>query len=69
MYSLSPTELVGSIVAVFVVAVLYEGLKTLREFLLYYQSKKTKSKMHIQDETTSLLTKGTSTNTGSQGSG
>ena len=71
MYSLSSlTELVGSIVAVFVVAVLYEGLKTVREVLMYYDSKKAKlAKMHIQDETTSLLTKGTSTDAGNQGHG
>lgn len=31
-----PSELVGAIIASFLLALLYEGLKTLREYLIYW---------------------------------
>ena len=56
-----PPALVWTIVVVFIAAILYEGLKTLREFLLYFELKKLNPrKLQIQDEKTPLLTKGTS---------
>ena len=35
-------DLIGAIVVVFILAILYEGLKTLREFLIYLDLKNTK---------------------------
>ena len=40
----SDSELVGAIVAVFFMAVFYEGLKTLRELLLYWDLGRFKGK-------------------------
>ncbi len=36
------TDLVGAIIAVFVMAIAYEGLKTLREYLLFLDMKRSR---------------------------
>ncbi len=48
------TGLVGAILASFCLAVLYEGLKSLREYLVYldynHWNKHTKTPRHLQDD-------------------
>ena len=41
---LSFTELIGAMVAVFLMALCYEGLKTFREWLIFYDLKRSKKK-------------------------
>lgn len=46
-------------VAVFLMAILYEGLKTLREWLIYYDLKRSKKMKKIKDEMTLAETSNT----------
>ena len=51
------TDLVGAIIAVFLLAVFYEGLKTFREYLLYLDfkhSKKARGSTHGGYKSTSI---------------
>lgn len=54
-------DLVGAVVAVFLLAILYEGLKTLREYLIYVDlkhwqdHKKSRRQFDLQDEKHSLI--------------
>ena len=40
-------EMVGAIIAVILIAIAYEGLKTLRDVLLYWDMKRTKSPARV----------------------
>ena len=50
-------ELVGSIIAILLLAIAYEGLKSLREFLMTFDQRRKKKELaqSIQDERTGLL--------------
>ena len=43
-------ELVGAIIFCYILAILYEGLKTLREWLLYKDVKKSKQRTTASDK-------------------
>ena len=43
-------ELVGAIIACYILAILYEGLKTLREWLLYQDLKQSKQRTTASDK-------------------
>lgn len=54
-----PSELIGSIIAVFCMAFFYEGLKTLREYLVSLDVRKNRQHMQrsVVNESTPLLSR------------